>query len=148
MHKNLSYSAERFLEIFEKAGRTSFFELQDDGKMEVTVHTGCILESLGISIEFPHESVLITTRAALCVEEQCFDQMRVLLESINENISMGLFFIDENNIISFSVRCELELIERLDNPFDILFLGTELFEHYAKSILKVLTGESVFYLRP
>ncbi len=147
MHKNSSYSAERFLEIFEKVDADSFFELQDDGKMEVTVHTGCILESFGISIEFPHETVLITTRAALCVEDQYFDQMRVLLESINENISMGLFFIDEDNIISFSVRCEFELLERLDNPFDLLFYGTELFERYTKSILKVLTGENVLYFR-
>ena len=148
MHKNSSYSAERFLGIFEKIDADSFFELQDDGKMEVTVHTGCILESFGISIEFPHETVLITTRAALCVEDLYFDQMRVLLESINENISMGLFFVDEDNIISFSVRCEFELIERLDNPFDIVLLGPELFEQYAKSILKVLIGESVFYYRP
>ena len=147
MHKNSSYSVERFLGIFEKAGADSFFDLQDDGNMEVTVHTGCILESFGISIEFPHETVLITTRAALCIEDQYFDQMRVLLESINENISMGLFFVDEDNIISFSVRCEFELIERLDNPFDIVFYGTELLERYAQSILKVLTGENVFYFR-
>ncbi len=148
MHRNSSYSAERFLEIFEKAVADSFFDLQDDGNMEVTVHTDRILESIRINVEFPHETVLITSHAPLCVEEQAFDRMRVLLESINENISMGLFFIDEENIISFSVRCEFELIERLDNPFDIVLLGPELFEQYAKSILKVLIGDSVFYYRP
>ena len=141
------YPAERFLEIIENAsGEDGLFD-NDEGALSTTVHTGRAIEAFKLKIEFPHGSVLITASTFLGVEEQNFDRVRTLLESINDRGYNGIFFIDESNIISFSTRCEFDDLISVGNPFDIVFCGCEAFGMFEGAILKVLSGASVFYIK-
>ncbi len=144
---NAYYPSERFLEIIENAsGEDSLFD-NDEGVLSTTVHTGRAIEAFKLKIEFPHGSVLITASSFLGVEEQNYDRVRVLLESINDLGYNGIFFISENNIISFSTRCEFDDLVSVGNPFDIVFYGCEAFGMFEGAIFKVLSGASVFYIK-
>ena len=143
---NAYYPAERFLEIIENAsGEDSLFS-NKGGVLSATVHTGRTIEAFDLKIEFPYGSVLITASSFLGVNEKNYDCVRALLESINDLIQAGIFFIDEDNIISFSTRCELDDLISVDNPFDIVFSGCEAFGMFEKAILKSLTGTNIFYM--
>ena len=143
---NAYYPAERFLEIIESAsGEDGLFD-NDEGVLSTTVHTGRAIEAFKLKIEFPHGSVLITASSFLGVEEQNYDRVRALLESINDLGYNGIFFIDENNIISFSTRCEFDDLISIGNPFDIVFSGCEAFGLFEGAILRTLAGANIFYI--
>lgn len=142
--ENAFYLAEKFSKILEKVAGEDLFDMQEDGSLKTTVHTGRTIETFSLKVEFPDDSVLITTRTFLGVEECNYDRVKTLLESLNEVIKYGVFFVDEDNIISFSVKCEFRLLSSLDNPFDLVFCGCETIEKYTESILKVLSGSMVF----
>ena len=143
---NSNYAAERFLEIIENASGEDNLFGNDDGILSTTVHTGRIIEAFELVIEFPHGSVLITTTPFLRVEKQNYDHVKALLESINDLGNSGIFFIDVDNNISYSTRCEVEDLISVGNPFDIVFRGCEAFGIFEKSILKTLSGENIFYM--
>lgn len=142
---NAYNQAERLIEIIENAGGEDLFAYKD-GVLSSTVHTGKTIEAFDLRIEFPHDTVLITTRSFLGVEEHNYDRMRVLLESLNELVNNGIFFIDEDNTISFLTICEFEDIIRACNPFDIVFSGCEPFGVFSEAILKTLAGNHVYYV--
>ena len=141
---NTYYQAERFIEIIEKAGGEDLFT-NKDGILSNTVHTGRTIEAFDLKIEFPHDTVLITTSSFLAVEHN-YERVKALLESINDLGLNGIFFISEDNNISFSTICEFDDLLEADNPFDIVFSGCEAFEMYTGAILKALSGAAVFYL--
>ena len=141
---NTHYQAERFIEILEKAGGEDFFN-NKDGVLSTTVHTGKTIEAFEMKIGFPRYSVLITTSPYLAVEEHNYEQIKILLESINDLGINGFFYINEDNTISFSTICEFDDLINADNPFDIVFSGCESFEKYTNVILKALSGVNVFY---
>ncbi len=140
------YPVERFLEIIENASGEDDLFFNKDGILSATVHTGRTIEAFDLKIEFPHGSVLITASSFLGVKEQNYNRVRVLLESINDLEQDGIFFINEDNIISFSTRCELDDLISVGNPFDIVFSGCEAFGMYEDSILKSLIGTDIFYI--
>ena len=142
---NAYYQAERFIEIIEKAGGEDLFT-NKDGILSNTVHTGRTIEAFDLKIEFPHDTVLITTSPFLAVEEHNYERVKALLESINDLGLNGIFFISEDNIISFSTRFEFDDLIEAENPFDIVFSGCEAFEMYTDAILKALSGGNVFYI--
>ena len=150
--ENTFYRAEKFSKILERVAGEDLFDIEEDGSLKTTVHTGKTIEAFRLKVEFPDDndrlidSVLITTRAFLGVEKHNYDRLMSLLESINEVIKYGSFFVDEDNCISFSTECEFDLVSSLDNPFDVVFCGCETFEKYTESILKVLSGSTVFWL--
>ena len=143
---NANYPAQRFLEIIEKASGEDDLLNDEDGTLSTTVHTGRTIEAFKLKIEFPNDTVLITTSPFLGVEEQNYDRIRALLESLNDFRINGIFFIGEDNVISFSTRCEFDELIEADNPFDIVFSGCKAFEMFEKSILKTLSGDTVFYI--
>jgi hypothetical protein len=144
--ENTFYKAEKFNEILEKVAGESLFGIEEDGSLNTTVHTGKTIEAFTMKVEFPDNSILITTRAFLKAKERNYDRVKALLESINKDIKYGVFFLDKKNILSFSVKSDFDLISSLDNPFDFVFYGCETFEKYTESILKVLSGSTVFYM--
>lgn len=143
---NANYPAQRFLEIIEKASGEDDLFNDEDGTLSTTVHTGRTIEAFKLKIEFPNDTVLITTSPFLGVDVQNYDRVRALLESLNDLRINGIFFIDEDNIISFSTRCEFDELIETENPFDIVFSGCEAFGMFERSILKTLAGDTVFYI--
>lgn len=142
---NANYQAERFLEIIEEAsGAADLFDNRD-GILSTTVHTGRAIEAFYLKIEFLRNSVLITTNSFLGVEERNYNQINIMLKSINSLLNNGSFFIDEHNILSFSTRCKFRDFLSVDNPFDIIFSGSETFEKFTEGILKALSGTNVFF---
>ncbi len=139
------YQAEKLLEIIEEAsGATDLFDNRD-GILSTTVHTGRTIEAFYLKIEFPRNSVLITTNSFLGVEERNYNRINIMLKSINSLLKNGSFFIDEHNILSFSTRCKFRDFLSVENPFDIIFSGSETFEKFTESILKALSGTNVFF---
>lgn len=143
---NAYHSAERFLEIIEKASGEADLFNNNDGTLTAMVSTGRTIATFKLKAEFPHDYVLITTSLYLGVEEQNRDRVRILLESINDLGYNGIFYIDKDNSISFSVRCELDDLTSVDNPFDIVFYGCETFKPFETAILKALSGTCIYYI--
>ncbi len=144
---NAYHSAEKFLEIIEEAsGEANLFD-NNDGTLSAIVNTARSITTFKLKVEFPHDYVLITTSPYLGVEKQNYNQVRTLFESINDRRHNGMFFIDKDNIISFSIRCRLDDLTSVENPFDIVFYGCETFNAYEKSILKALSGSNTYYIK-
>ncbi|WP_029319224.1 hypothetical protein [Butyrivibrio sp. AE3004] len=137
----------QFIEILSKAGGEDLFIENDDGTLDTVVHTGRMLEAFEMAVEFENEIVSITTSAFLCVNESSRSNMNILISSMNEMCSHGRFYISEEKKISFCLRLTLNYLECLDNPFDAVFYGCELFERNQVAILKVLSGQSVMLTR-
>ncbi len=143
---NSNYAAERFLEIIENVSGEDDLFGNDDGILSTTIHSGRAIEAFKLKVEFPHGSILLTTSTYLGVEEQNYDRVKALLESINDLGHKGIFFIDEDNNISYSSRFEFDDLISADNPFDIVISGCEAFKPFERSILKTLSGENIFYM--
>ena len=58
---NANYPTQRFLEIIEKASGEDDLFNDEDGTLSTTVHTGRTIEAFKLKIEFPNDTVLITT---------------------------------------------------------------------------------------
>ena len=145
--ENSIYLAERFNRILERVAGEELFDIEEDGSLKTTVHTGRTIEAFGLRVDFPNGSVLVTTHVFLAVEEHNYQRVKTLLESINALGVNGVFFINEDNIISFATKCEFDELVEIDNPFDIVFRGCETFEMFTDSILKALSGTNTFYIR-
>ncbi len=145
--ENAFYMADRFNKILERVAGKSLFDIEEDGTITTTVHTGRTVEAFRLYVEFhDDDNVVITTCSFLGVEEQYFDRIKTLLKSINEVVKYGVFFVNEDIVIAFSAKCGLDLISSMDNPFDFVFCGCETFERYTESIFKVLSGSTIFCL--
>ncbi len=147
MNNNNPYAIERFNRVLEKADAGDLFDEYASGCLAVYAHNGRTIDTFRIVVEFPNDSVLVTTQAGLAVEEKNYERVKVLLESINEIIPCGIFFISEDKNISFAVRCEFSRFEALENPVDFIFYGGETIGKYTESILRTLLGGHVYYLK-
>ena len=142
---NSFFMAERFNEILERVGGEDLFDLEEDGSLRVTVHNGMAIEAFNLEVEFPDDdNILITTRTFLAAEKWNYAYIMALFDSLNKIIKYGTFFIDIENIISFSVHCKFDVVSALDNPFDFVFCGCVTFGKYTESIFKALSGSNVF----
>ena len=147
MNKRNSCATQRFGSILKKVNAEGLFEECANGSLEAYAHNGRTIDTFRIVIEFPHDSVLVTTRTGLGVEESSFERVKILLESINEIIPDGIFFIDEDNIVSFAARCGFAKLEELENPFDFIFYGGDTIGKYTEPILRVLLGSQIFIMK-
>lgn len=136
---------EKFLNLIKEASGIDDLFGNEDGILSTTVHTGRTIEAFDLRVEFPQGYILITTRSFLGVTKPNLPRVRALLDSINDIIPEGYFFI-EKSAISFSMRCRFDNLTQADNPFDIIFYGCETFEKYEEAILKSLLVSSVFYI--
>jgi len=123
--KNNFYLAEKFSEMLEKAAGENFFDIGEDASLRTTVHTGKTIEAFQLSIEFPDDSVLVTTRAFLRVKQNNYFRVKALLESINKVIMRGNFFIDAENIVSFSVKCDFGFCWYWKTPLRLFFVDAK-----------------------
>ena len=145
--ENTFYLAEKFNRILERVAGEDLFDIEEDGSLKTMVHTGKTIEALGLKVDFPDGSVLVTSRTFLTIEEHNCKRLAALLKSINALEINGVFFIDEDNAISFATKCEFDELIELDNPFEVVFRGCEAFEMFTDSILKALSGTNTFYIR-
>ena len=75
--ENTFYKAEKFNEILEKVAGESLFGIEEDGSLNTTVHTGETIEAFTMKVEFPDNSILITTRAFLKAKERNYLFIRI-----------------------------------------------------------------------
>lgn len=143
--ENSFFTAEEFDRIISKAaGNNELFEIKDDGSLETIVHTNEAIAAFNLKVEFPDNNVLVTTHVFLGVKKHNYDRVKSLLDSINEVVKYGTFYVTKDSIIAFSTECRFDLFSSLDNPFDFVFCGCKTFVKYAESILKVLSGDKVY----
>ena len=91
--------------------------------------------------------MIITTKAMLCVDESNVEKVGQLLLSVKESVMPGLFYISEQDrTICFRFVISLGDLSLLENPFDAVFYGCEMFGMYGTGILKALAGQTVFYI--
>ncbi len=117
--------------------------------MTVLVHTGKITDSFRINVEFQGNSIIVTTHSALGVEDENRKRVQILLDSINRMHGVGKLFIggESISIVSFKIKSDFRELESLDNPFDLVFMGSSLIIDYSESIIKTLMGVNIFYMR-
>lgn len=72
---NANYPTQRFLEIIEKASGEDDLFNDEDGTLSTTVHTGRTIEAFKLKIEFPNDTVLITTSPFMGVDVQNYDRV-------------------------------------------------------------------------
>ena len=90
--ENSIYLAERFNRILERVAGEELFDIEEDGSLKTTVHTGRTIEAFGLRVDFPNGSVLVTTHVFLAVEEHNYQRVKTLLESINGQVKGGAYF--------------------------------------------------------
>ena len=141
----MSGDVTRFINILKKGDLEDFITENEDGTFEATVHTGEKIETFKLKVSFDQDVVTFITEASVCAKEH-YENIKNLLDSINDNCKYGSFFINPKNIISFKMRITLDELEQLENPFRVFFCGCMTFEKYQGSILKALIGQIVFYI--
>ena len=149
MFDNNPYTIERFNRILEKVDAGDLFDISDDGYLTVLVHTGKITDSFRINVEFQGNSITVTTHSALGVEDENRKRVQILLDSINRMHGVGKLFIggESSSVVSFKIKSDFRELENLDNPFDLVFMGSSLIIDYSESIIKTLMGANIFYMR-
>ncbi len=149
MFDNNPYTIERFNRILEKVDAGDLFDISDEGYLTVLVHTGKITDSFRINVEFQGNSIIVTTHSALGVEDENRKRVQILLDSINRMHGVGKLFIggESSSVVSFKIKSDFRELESLDNPFDLVFMGSSLIIDYSESIIKTLMGANIFYMR-
>ena len=126
-----------------------FFNVNQKGFLSTTVNTEYTVSTYDITVRFYGNIIMITTEIALSVNPDGipgYDDMRNLLDSLNDLIKSGEFHITKDtHRLAFTVFCSME--ELLRDSYDILFFGIETLKTYMNAILKVFGGTRVFYLR-
>ncbi len=143
----MTHECSEFLGIIEKAGGDSFFDDNEDGSLSTVVHTGKLIEAFYLSVSGYDAKVIITTTAMLCVDESNVEKVGQLLLSVKDRVMPGLFYISEKDrTICYQLVVSLKDLSSLENPFDAVFYGCEMFGKYGTAILKALAGQTVFYI--
>lgn len=147
MLKNNSY-IDRFNRILRKVDAEDTFGVNNDGGLSVTVQTGKIIDTYVINVEFYMGMIYFTTVSCLGVEEQNYKRVKTLLDSINKINGVGklCFAGDYGKNIAFKISSSFSEFEALDNPFDLIFMGSETIGNYSESIIKSLLGANIFYM--
>ena len=143
----MSSQVVRFMNILKKGEMDEFFSAKEDGTFEVTVHTGRMIEAFDLKTSIKSNVVTFITEAFLCAEPKHYATIKGLLDSINGTNKTGCFFINKENRIAFKMQVKLDVMEKLERPFDAVFGGCMIFEKYQESILKALTGQTVICMK-
>lgn len=106
-------------------------------------------DSFRINVELQGNSITVTTHSALGVEDENRKRVQILLDSINRMHGVGKLFIggESSSVVSFKIKSDFRELESLDNPFDLVFMGSSLIIDYSESIIKTLMGANIFYMR-
>ena len=143
----MQHSAEQFISILEKVAGEALFYYCEDGSLETVVHTGRMLEAFELKVNFTGDTACIVTELYLCADYQNRQTVQCLLDSLNKMNNSGIFFVSEENRISFELRISLKELAKLDNPFDAVFYGCEIFGKHQELILKALVRQHVYFIR-
>ncbi len=149
MKRDSFYAAERFIKTLEKVGAEDLFDRTDEGNLTTLVHTGRIVDSFRIDVEFSGNSIVATTHSCLGVADKNAERVKNLLDSLNRMNSIGEFFIggDCTHVVSFRIYSDFGRLEAMDNPFDLVFKGASLIVDYAESIIRTLLGAQIVYAK-
>ena len=132
----------RFLDILEQSEARELFD-EYDSSLNTVVHTGRVIEAFSLKIDFYDDIVMIVTSSDMGSDDTNTDSVRNLLDSINSIIEVGSFIISNDKRIIHRCGIPIDVISDIDNPFDVIFLGCELFGYFQDSILKALLGQHI-----
>ena len=127
----------KFMDILVQSEANDLFD-ETESSLSAVVHTGRRIETFSLKVEFYNDIVIISTFSYLGSDEDNAESINVFLESLNSVIEIGKFMISEDNRIMYQCGIPIDVIANIDNPFEIIFLGCELFGCYQDSILKAL----------
>ncbi|MCR4616784.1 MAG: hypothetical protein K5669_01215 [Lachnospiraceae bacterium] len=145
---NDNYVAKQiFMKAMEKIGAEGVWNERDNGSLSTEEHCGKLLDTFNVVVEFSEDEIIVTTKSRLGVEKNNRKRTDTLLKSIDEIIPCGEFFVNEDKLITFSVRCGFNHLDELENPFDLIAYGANMFEKYTETILKTLLGANMYYLK-
>lgn len=136
----------KFLDILEHSEAGDLFN-ETESSLNAVVHTGRRIEAFSLKIEFCNDIVILSTFSYLGIDAENMVSVNDLLESINSIIKIGNFIIADDNIIMFRCAIPIDIIASIDNPFEIIFLGCELFGCYQDLILRALLGQHMIALQ-
>ena len=146
---NNEYQIKQFMEKIDDAGE--LFSISQKGYLYTTVNTPYKVSSYDLKINFYGNIVQITTECPLSADpakEEQFHAIRNLFDSLNSIIKSGEFHIlKDNKKLSFTSFCSTEELYSRENPFDIIFYGIEILNTYMDTILEVLIGKRIFYVK-
>ena len=138
---------QRFMKVMKKIGAEDFWNERSNGSLSIEAHCGKTLDTFFIVVEFSKEKIIVTTTSCLAVEEKNRERVDILLKSIDEILPCGAFYVDkEDNNIAFFIKCDIDLFEELESPFQLIFFGGDLFGVYTEAILKALLGANMYYI--
>ncbi len=146
---NNEFQIKQFMENINEAGE--LFNISKKGYLYTTVNTHYKVSSYELRIDFYGNIVRITTECPLSADpakKEQFRAIRNLLDSLNSVVKSGEFHITkEKKVLSFTTFCSVEELYSRENPFDIIFFGIETLNTYMDSILQVLMGKRIFYIK-
>ena len=146
---NNEFQIEQFMKRIDDAN--SLFSISKEGYLYTTVNPPYKVSSYDLKINFYGNIVQITTEcplSAVSEKEENFRDIRNLFDSLNSIVKSGEFHITrEKKTLSFTTFCSMEELYSRENPFDIIFYGIETLNTYMDSILQVLLGRKIFYIK-
>lgn len=146
---NNEYQINQFMGKIDEAGE--MFSINKKGYLYTTVNTPYTVSSYNLKIDFYGNIVQITTECPLNADPAKVEQflaIRNLFDSLNSIIKSGEFHImKERKALSFTTFCSVDELYSCENPFDIIFYGIETLNTYMDSILQVLMGKRLFYIK-
>ena len=146
---NNEFQIEQFMKRIYDAN--SIFSISKEGYLYTTVNTPYKVSSYDLKIDFYGNIVQITTECPLSAnpaKEEQFRAIQNLFDSLNSIVKSGEFHITkEKRALSFTTFCSADELYSCENPFDIIFYGIETLNTYMGSILQVLLGKIIFYIK-
>ena len=138
---------ERFEEILKKSEAEDFFSYNEDKRtFRTTVCTGKRIDGFEIEVGLNDGWVNFQTNSFLGVDEENRSALQGVLGDINRLVSNGKFEGNDDGII-FSYTFKLSDLEAMDNPFDAIFWGCEIFGKYQAAILQAVSGKMIRILK-
>ena len=144
--KDNSVAVQRFMKTMEKIGAEGCWNERPNGSLSTEAYCGLTIGLLKVLVEFQDEKIKVTTTVGLGVKDENRERIDTLLKSINEIIPCGKFFVNEEKLISYVIRCGFSQLEELENPFDLISYGGDMFDKYTEVILKTLLGANMYYI--
>ena len=132
---------DRFKEIFEGYCGIDVLNDKDDGGLITYVSTGRTICDFDVQIDFFDDVIRFSTMSHIGVENKCKNYIDHLISSINNCENRGGFFVNKEGKLSSLFFSSFDELLNIENPFDLIDYGIEMFNRYSDAILKALLGQ-------
>ena len=136
-----------FREIIVKHCGVDFFNDRENGSLFTTVHTGRSICDFDVQIDFSDDAIRFTTMSGIGVEDNRKEVLDSLIRSINECERRARFIICKDNRLSSVFTCTFDEFLKLENPFDAIDYGIDIFRRYSEMFLKAMLGQAIISVK-